>query len=55
MINKSKDKRYKFAMVTAKFRWVDFVRIKYIFPAEKGESAASYFRRLALWLKNSKQ
>lgn len=48
--------RYKFQMIQVKFRWVDYCRIRHTFPAEQGESAASYFRRLAKWLQtqNSK-
>ena len=47
MIKKINDTRYKFDMVKVQFRWVDYEKIRAIFPAFKGESAQAYFRRLA--------
>ena len=41
---------YKFERVRINIRWIDYVRLKHSFPAERGESAMSYFRRLALYL-----
>ena len=49
-----KDERYKYLMVKVIFRWVDYERIKAVFPAQRDESASSYFQRLAMWLKTLK-
>lgn len=45
-----KDKRYKFLMCRLQIRWVDYIRLKNIFPQTSHESASSYFRRLSLFL-----
>ena len=53
MVKPINDKRYNFLMVKLLIRWVDYERIRSVFPSERGESAASYFRRLGLWLKKT--
>jgi hypothetical protein len=55
MIKPIKDERYKFEMVIPMMRWVDFQRIRHIFPGVRGESMPHYFRRLALWLKEQEK
>ena len=40
-------KGYKYLQVQVRFRWVDYEKIRSVFPAFKDESAASYFKRLA--------
>ena len=47
MIKKINDIRYKYAMVKVQFRWVDYEKIRGVFPAFRGESANDYFKRLA--------
>ena len=49
-----KDERYNFKQVVIRFRWVDYQRIRAVFPAQREETAVSYFRRLALWLQTFK-
>lgn len=46
---------YKFARVRLNIRWVDYMRLRHIFPAVRGESVASYFTRLAMWLKEQQK
>ena len=45
---------YKFQRVRLNIRWVDYQRIRAVFPAMREESAQSYFRRLALWIQTFK-
>ena len=45
---------YKFERVRLNIRWVDYQRIRAVFPAYKGESVMSYFRRFALWIQTFK-
>ena len=47
MIKKINDDRYAFDMVKVQMRWVDYAKIRAVFPAFKGESARAYFQRLA--------
>ena len=47
--------RYNFQSITLRMRWIDFVRIKHVFPQFDNEPAWLYFRRLALWLKEKKK
>lgn len=42
--------KYKFKQMVVRMRWIDYARIKHTFPPFKNESAADYFRRLALWI-----
>lgn len=46
---------YKFIRVRLNIRWVDYCRIRAVFPALKGESVCDYFRRFALWLEVNKE
>ncbi len=50
MIKPTSEPAYKFEQVKFRIRWVDYMKLRNIFPTEKGESAASYFKRLAKWL-----
>ena len=45
---------YKFERVRLNIRWVDYKRIRSVFPAYKNESVADYFRRFALWVQTFK-
>lgn len=45
---------YKFKQSFLRIRWVDLQRLRHVFKAERKESAASYFQRLAMWLKQGK-
>lgn len=47
MIKPVNDDRYKFQMVRIVARWVDWCRIREVFPAFKDESAKDYIKRLA--------
>ena len=47
--------RHKFESITIRMRWIDFVRIKKVYPEFPNETAQSYFRRLAMWLKEQKK
>ena len=49
-----KDERYRYLMVKLTIRWVDYERLRDIFPAQRDESASSYFTRLAFFLKEYK-
>ena len=49
-----KDTRYKFQQVNVRFKWTDYERLRSAFKAQRGETAVSYFGRLALWLKQGK-
>ena len=44
-------KQQGFKSITVRMRWIDYVRMKAVFPAYEDESAFSYFRRMALFLK----
>ena len=47
----SKDsKKYKFDRVQLRIRWVDYEKIRHIFPPMENESCANYFMRFAIWL-----
>ena len=48
------ENEYKFQRVRLNIRWVDYQRIRHVFPAMKGESVMSYFRRFALWVQTFK-
>lgn len=52
MIKPLENNKYKFKQVVARFYWKDFKKIIKTFPALRGESAASYFQRLAHHLQN---
>jgi len=41
---------YKFKQVFIRIKYNTFRRIKAVFPAQRGESASSYFERLAKFL-----
>jgi hypothetical protein len=55
MIKPMKDRRYNYLMVKVQFRWVDWERLRDIFPADRGESASDYFQRMAKWLQEKKR
>lgn len=42
-----RDERYKQLMCMPFITWSTFKRLRAVFPAQRGESAASYFERLA--------
>lgn len=44
MVSMIERRTYKQTML--RVRWVDWVRLRHLFPAQKGESAASYIQRL---------
>ena len=45
---------YKYQRIRLNIRWVDYQRIRAVFPAMREESAMSYFRRFALWVQTFK-
>ena len=46
---------YKYEQFMMRVRWVDYCRLRHIFPvAYKDEPAHIYFRRLVLYLKEKK-
>lgn len=48
-------KRNGFETQTVRMRWIDYARIRAVYPPLENETAFNYFRRLALWLKENKQ
>jgi len=46
--------KYKFERVCLNIRWVDYQRIRAVFPPLREESAQAYFRRFALWVQTFK-
>ena len=45
---------YKFEQKIIRMRWVDYQRIRAVFPAMRAETMQSYFRRFALWIQTFK-